>query len=122
MKRTPYAPRIIEFFVKAGMIAALAAVLLAPMTIRATGSELARHREHAWPMLKHASWNSLPLPPIPHLETMPWLTVERSGRWTKIDTLLAPKFEIPGPAAGGECASSWIGGLPTTWSGASHQG
>ena len=48
-------------------------------------------------MLKRASWNSLPLPPIPHLATMPWLERKPAKRM-KIDTLLAPKFEFLSPA------------------------
>ena len=65
-----------EIFVKAGLIAALAAVLLMPTTVKVAGDELAPRVEHTWPMLKRASWNSLPLPPIPHLATMPWLERE----------------------------------------------
>jgi hypothetical protein len=99
MKQMFDSPHIIEFFVKAGLIAALAAVLLAPMTIRATGNEQGSRVEHTWPELKRTSWGALPLPPIPHLATMPWLEQKRGANWKKIDTLLAPKFELIGAAA-----------------------
>jgi hypothetical protein len=120
MKQTFDSPRVIELFVKVGLIAALAAVLLAPMTIRATGNELGSRVEHTWPMLKRTSWNALPLPPIPHLATMPWLhwyglDQKRDATWMKIDTLLAPKFELMGPAvAHTSCdETSVIAGAPS---------
>ena len=86
-----------EIFVKVGLIAALAAVLLMPTTVKVAGDELAPRVEHTWPMLKRASW-ILPLPPIPHLATMPWLKREPTAKRMKIDTLLAPKFEFLSPA------------------------
>ena len=118
MKRTNDNTRFAELFVKAGLVAAIAAVLLAPMTAR-SGDDQASHKqashvEDARPMLKRASWNPLPLPPIPHLETMPWLNpdrAERAGGPMKIDTLLAPAFELMAPAvvvtaADARCAST----------------
>ena len=48
--------------------------------------------------LKRAVTNGLRLPPIPYLETMPWLVREQTPKGLKIDTLLAPKFEMMGPA------------------------
>ena len=54
-----------------------------------------------------ASWNALPLPPIPYLDTMPWLERERAAKRMKIDTLLAPKFEFLSPAI----ANTTIDGL-----------
>jgi hypothetical protein len=86
--------RLIEAFVKAGLVAAIAAALLVPTTIKVHGSESAARVEHAWPMLKRASWDALPLPPIPHLETMPWLVREPAPKGFKIDRLLGPKFEM----------------------------
>jgi hypothetical protein len=93
MKRTYDSSRFIVLFVKAGLIAAIAAVLLAPTTIKA-GSEAGPLVEPAWPMQKRASFDALPLPPIPHLETMPWLARERTPESFRIDTLLGPKFEL----------------------------
>jgi hypothetical protein len=43
------------------------------------------------------SWAALSLPPVPHLETMPWLTSGSLLRGPKIDTLLGPKIESLGP-------------------------
>ena len=68
-----------------------------PTTVKVASDELAPRVEHTWPMLKRASWNSLPLPPIPYLATMPWLERKPAKRM-KIDTLLAPKFEFLSPA------------------------
>jgi hypothetical protein len=94
MKRTYDSSRYIAFFVKAGLVAALAAVLLAPTSIKVSGSEAQPRVDHAWPMLKRGSFDALPLPPIPYLETMPWLVRERTPTGFKIDTLLGPKFEL----------------------------
>jgi hypothetical protein len=94
MKRMHDNSNVIEFFVRLGLIAALAAALLAPMTVNVHGSDTASRVEHGWPMLKRSSWNALPLPPIPYIETMPWLVHERAPKGFKIDTLLAPKFEM----------------------------
>jgi len=98
MKRTSNSPNPVEIFVMAGLISALAAVLLMPTTVKVAGDELAPPLAHISPMLKRASWDSLPLSPIPHLATMPWLERELSAKRMKIDTLLAPKFELLGPA------------------------
>lgn len=42
-------------------------------------------------------WAALPLPPVPLLETMPWLTPGSFLRGPKIDMLLGPKIETLGP-------------------------
>jgi hypothetical protein len=39
------------------------------------------------------SWNALPLPPIPHLEAIPWLATAETEQRQKVDVLLGPKFE-----------------------------
>jgi hypothetical protein len=43
------------------------------------------------------AWAALPLPPVPHLETMPWLTSGSFLRGPKIDMLLGPNIETLGP-------------------------
>jgi hypothetical protein len=43
------------------------------------------------------SWAALSLPPVPHLETMPWLTSGSLLRGPKIDTLLGPRIDTLGP-------------------------
>ena len=112
MKRTYDPSRLIAFFVKASLIAAIAAVLLAPTSIRAGGSEASPRVEHVWSMLKRASFDALPLPPNPYLEMKPWLARERMPAGFKIDTLLGPAFELMRPdVAGG-------GTLPVTTSNA----
>ena len=37
----------------------------------------------------------LPLPPIPHLETMPWMNLDLETKGPKVDTLLPPSFAVP---------------------------
>ena len=96
MKRTFDPAQLTEFLVKAGLITALAAALLMPTTVRLHGNELAS--DTPGPLLGRTAWETLPLPPIPHLETMPWLTQQRGHKSFKIDTLLGPRFELLGPA------------------------
>jgi hypothetical protein len=100
MKRMNHSSRLIEMFVKAGLVAAIAVALLVPTTIKVSGSESSPLIERAWPMLKRASWDALPLPPIPYLETMPWLVREPPPKAFKIDRLLGPKFEMRQDVAG----------------------
>jgi hypothetical protein len=90
--------QLTEFFVKAGLVAAIAAALMLPLSINASGNDTAARGERASLPLTRSSWDALPLPPIPHLETMPWLVQERAAKTLKIDTLLAPRFEIGGSA------------------------
>jgi hypothetical protein len=98
-KRMPDNSHVTEFFIKAGLIAALAAAVLMPTTVNIQGSDARVEQDR--PMPTRGSWSALPLPPIPYLETMPWLVQERAPRGLKIDTLLAPKFEMA-PALAGE--------------------
>ena len=114
MKWTHDPTPIIEFFVKAGLITALAAALLAPMTINAHGKDCAEDAS----LLKRAASEALPLPPIPNLETMPWLVRAPAHKTFKIDTLLAPKFEMMGPevATAGDTGRLWLpAGLRSRW-------
>ena len=101
-KRMNETHRFIELFVKAGLIAAVATVLLIPTTVKVSGSESSSHVERTGPMLKPASWQTLPVQPIPYLETMPWLGWERSSKSFKIDTLIEPKCELMKPATAGK--------------------
>lgn len=97
MKRTYDPSRLLAIFVKAGLVAAIAAALLAPTTINASGNEATARVVHGQPILKRTYFDALPLPPIPYLETMPWLTHEWTPKGFKIDTLLAPTFELMRP-------------------------
>jgi len=87
------------FFVKAGLVAALAAVLLAPAT-RLSGSEAQPRVEHVSPLTR-ASFDAIPLPPIPYLETMPWLVRAPQPKGLMNDRLLGPKFEFMQPQVSG---------------------
>jgi hypothetical protein len=89
--------RVTELFIKAGLIAALAATALMPTTIKVHSNDT--RVEQGWP--KRGSTEALPLPPIPYLETMPWLIGERVPKGPlKIDPLLAPKLEMAPAVAG----------------------
>ncbi len=37
----------------------------------------------------------LPLPPIPHLATMPWMNFDWERKGSRVDTLLPPSFVVP---------------------------
>ena len=91
MKRIHDSTRLAELFVKAGLIAAIAATLLLPASINAHGAEAAPAGKHQ-ATLPDQRWQALPLPPIPHLTATPWLTLERAPKGPKIDTL------VPTPA------------------------
>jgi hypothetical protein len=91
--------RVTELFIKAGLIAALAATVLMPTTVKVHSHD--PRVERGWPMPERGSTEALPLPPIRYLETMPWLIGERVPKGTlKIDPLLAPKFEMAPAVAG----------------------
>jgi hypothetical protein len=96
--------RVTEFFIKAGLIAALVAIALMPTTVNVRGND--GRIEQGSPIPKRGSWNALPLPPIPYLETMPWLVRERAPKAIEIDTLLAPMFETAPAVADDGTASS----------------
>jgi len=66
----------------------LAGALMAPTTGLASenafSNDGARQAASKFP-------DKLPLPPIPHLETMPWMNFD----WERVDTLLPPSFVVP---------------------------
>lgn len=99
MKRMHDNSRVTEFFIRAGLVAALAAVALMPTTVKVHGNDALV--EEGRPMSKRDSRNVLPLPPIPDLERMPWLVQERAPKDLRIDILSAPKHEMA-PATGGK--------------------
>jgi hypothetical protein len=76
----------------------MAGSLMVPLITPAMGSEgtvgLGGVREPASP---RASWEGLPLPPVPHLDTMPWLNSGSAIKGPKVDILLGPKLESLGP-------------------------
>jgi hypothetical protein len=94
MKRMQGSSQLFAFFLKAGLVAVLAAVLLAPTTINVIGSEAGSRVERARPMIERSTPDVLPLQPIQYLETTPWLVCERAPEVFKFDTLLEPEFEL----------------------------
>jgi len=36
----------------------------------------------------------LPLPPVPYLDTMPWINLEAQSKWRGIDILLPPDLSV----------------------------
>jgi hypothetical protein len=42
-------------------------------------------------------WGDLQLPPVPHLETMPWLSYGSAAKGSKVDMLWGPKLDTLGP-------------------------
>jgi hypothetical protein len=43
------------------------------------------------------SWSSLPLPPVPYIESMPWLTHSSAAQGSKVDAIVGPKMKVIGP-------------------------
>ena len=81
-----------------GMCVALIACSLAAFPVVANGADstigLGTGRSaHSQP----EAWASLPLPPVPHINTMPWLTSGSLLRGPKIDILIGPAPDALGP-------------------------
>jgi hypothetical protein len=96
----------IEYAIKVGLTCAIAATLMLPSST-ALGSDRGGQQSTLAP---------LPLPPIEHLETIPWFALQPSPQALKIDTLLGPKYELFGPAVANDDRSSgaWAGGESQT--------
>jgi hypothetical protein len=92
MKRMHDTTRITELFIKVGLVAAIAATLLLPTSIKADAAAPAL--QSGSPMVETAQRiDAIPLPPIPNLGAIPWLTLQRARKGPQIDTLL-----LRGPA------------------------
>jgi hypothetical protein len=97
---------------------ALAGALLLPHPTPALSSEPARPAPS-----ESASWKRLPLPPVPYLDTMPWLASRSIWKDPQIDSTWRPDiktigpFELP-PASPG----SFSGTLTSPDAGASTSG
>ena len=67
----------------------VAGVLLLPVAaFGKDGNTAGQSRASGW---KQTS--ALPLPPIPYLETIPWLSTQATGQGQKVDQLLGPDFD-----------------------------
>jgi hypothetical protein len=70
----------------------LAGALMAPTTGLASenafSNDRARQAASKFP-------EKLPLPPIPHLATMPWMNFDWETKGSRVDTLLPPSFVVP---------------------------
>ena len=69
----------------------LAGALMAPTTglgsERAFSNDGTRRAASKFP-------EKLPLPPIPYLETMPWMNLDLETKRPRVDTLLPPSFNV----------------------------
>ena len=66
------------------LVLLLAGALVAPQMGMASESELHNDGEKQVSKLPE----KLPLPPVPYLDTMPWINLELQSKWRGIDTLL----------------------------------
>ena len=67
----------------------LAGALMAPTTCLASENAFRNDRtgQTNFP-------EKLPLPPVPHLETMPWMNLDLETKRPRVDTLLPPSFNV----------------------------
>ena len=98
MKRIHDTNRTTELFIKAGLTAAITGALVLPVSIKANGADATG--------LERAAFTSQPLPPIPRLDTMPWLVLERPHGALKTDILLMP--ESPQSLFARSAAPIWL--------------
>ena len=70
----------------------LAGALVAPQVGRASENALNNDRAR---LAASKFPEELPLPPIPYLDTMPWMNFESASKGSGIDTLLLPDFSVP---------------------------
>lgn len=70
----------------------LASALVAPQTAMASESVF---RNDGAPKTATRSSGNLPLPPIPYLDTMPWIGFGAEAKTRGIGTLLMPGFDAP---------------------------
>jgi hypothetical protein len=75
----------------------VAGYLLIPHITEAFGNDRPTEPAGAQSILKRDSWGKLTLPPIPYLDTMPWLVSGSALKGPKVDLLLDPDFGKRGP-------------------------
>lgn len=75
----------------------LAGTLMVPHITPAVGNDntvgLGSARAGSFP----TGWSNLPLPGVPHAETMPWLNRGSMSKGSKVDLLWEPKMDTLGP-------------------------
>ena len=76
---------------------AVAFALLLPQAAFGKDGEAAKQPASEW-----KSAGGLPLPPIPHLETIPWLTAQADGQRRKVDQLRGPDLDTLKLATGND--------------------
>ena len=69
----------------------LAGALMAPTTGLANDSAISNEAPQAASKFP----DRLRLPPIPHLETMPWMNFDWETKGPRVDALLPPSFVVP---------------------------
>jgi hypothetical protein len=76
----------------------MAGTLMVPHITPALGNESTVGLGAAWSTPPgFSSWESVPLPPVPYLDTMPWLSSGAIFRGPKVDLLWEHKLERFGP-------------------------
>ena len=68
----------------------LAGILVAPPVGLAGESALNGHTPQT-----ASEWGKLPLPPVPYLDTMPWINFGWEANGPRMDTLLIPPSDVP---------------------------
>ena len=91
----------------------LAGILVAPQISLASESEL--NDNAARPAASKFS-ETIPLPPVPYLDTMPWLNFGSASKGPGIDTLLLPQFDIPAIPKNSAFANNGAGNAERSWS------
>jgi hypothetical protein len=77
----------------------VAAALILPQAAFGNDGEAAKQPASEW-----KSVGALPLPPIPHLETIPWLTAQADGQHQKADPSRGPDLDTLMLATGKDAA------------------
>jgi hypothetical protein len=75
----------------------MAGTLLIPLITPALGDDVTTGGGQAPTPPQAAVEQRLPLPPVPHLEGVPWLNSPAPLKGLKVDTLLGPNLDALGP-------------------------
>jgi len=76
----------------------LASTLMVPCVAPAIGADdTPRLRVTQQGQTQDRSAGQLQLPPVPYIESVPWLNSLSNSKGPKVDFLLGPNLELPGP-------------------------